>query len=94
MGGKKEVVKRCFMELDRRVRNVILPSALRDGDGDGMGGWDGRVPLCFSPQDTKSTHSHQDLLPLNQNSLPTVLVLCMTITITIYTRYSLFITRL
>lgn len=36
VGGKKEVVNRCFMVLKRRVENVILPSALPWGRGMGM----------------------------------------------------------
>lgn len=51
----EEVVKRCCLELERRVGNVILPSALSDGDGDGdgvAGGLDQGLPLCFPSQDT------------------------------------------
>lgn len=52
------MVKGCFMELERREGNVILPSALRDGDAEdgarglGIGGY----PCAFLPRTWSHIH--------------------------------------
>lgn len=54
------MVKGRFTELERKVGNVILPSALRDGDAeDGARGLGtGGYPCAFLSRTW--SHSHQD----------------------------------
>lgn len=66
VGGREEVVKGCFVELERRVGNVILPSTLRAGDGEGEF-WTGGHACALLPGTQSDICSHQDLLAGHDN---------------------------
>lgn len=84
--GRRKWLRGTLQNLTGRKKcdSPIIP----DGRGWECKGWLGlEATLRFSPPGHKNhTHTHQDLGPFSQSSPPTMLILGVAISMTIYTR--------
>lgn len=78
------MVKGCSTELDRKKCDYPISPDRR--------GWEHKewlgleaTSVLFSPGHKNHTHAHQDLVPFSQSSPPTMLILDVAISMTIYT---------